>query len=51
MTSSYSMVFFGTFPLLVVTSVTFLEHIIAFLQAYIFIVLSSIYFNDVINLH
>lgn len=51
MTSSYAMVFFGAFPLLVVTSVTFLEHIIAFLQAYIFIVLSSIYFNDVINLH
>jgi F-type H+-transporting ATPase subunit a len=41
----------GIPPLLVVLSVTFLESIIAFLQAYIFIVLSSIYFNDVINIH
>ncbi len=38
-------------PLLVVFCVTFLEVVIAFLQAYVFFVLLSIYLNDVINLH
>jgi len=38
-------------PLLVVFCVTFLEVVIAFLQAYVFFVLLNIYLNDVINLH
>jgi F0F1-type ATP synthase membrane subunit a len=45
----WSMVAF--FPLFVVFCVTFLEIIIAFLQAYVFFVLLTIYLNDVINLH
>jgi F-type H+-transporting ATPase subunit a len=51
LTSSSIYLFLGFVPLLIVLGVTFLECMIAFLQAYIFIVLSSIYFNDVINLH
>jgi ATP synthase subunit 6 len=43
--------FIGSSSLIVIFVVVLLEIIIAFLQAYIFIVLSSIYFNDVINLH
>ena len=43
--------FIGSLSLIVISAVIFLESMIAFLQAYIFIVLSSIYFNDVINLH
>lgn len=39
------------FPLMVVFCVAFLEIVIAFLQAYVFFVLLSIYLNDVINLH
>lgn len=38
-------------PLLIVFCVTFLEIVIAFLQAYVFFVLLSIYLNDVIHLH
>ena len=43
--------FIGSLALSIIFAVIFLESIIAFLQAYIFIVLCSIYFNDVINLH
>lgn len=49
--SGQSIAVFGLIPLFVVFCVTFLECMIAFLQAYIFIVLSLIYFNDVVNLH
>lgn len=49
--SSSILAVMGGIPLLVVFAVTFLECMIAFLQAYIFIVLSSIYFNEVIHLH
>ena len=38
-------------PVLVVFCVTFLELVIAFLQAYVFFVLLNIYLNDVVNLH
>jgi ATP synthase subunit 6 len=38
-------------PLAVVFAVTFLEIVIAFLQAYVFFVLLSIYLNDVLHLH
>jgi ATP synthase subunit 6 len=36
---------------LIIIAVAFLEALIAFLQAYIFLVLCSIYFNDVIHIH
>lgn len=39
------------FPFIIVFCVTGLEFAIAFLQAYVFIVLLSIYLNDVINVH
>jgi F-type H+-transporting ATPase subunit a len=38
-------------PLVIVFIVIGLETIISFLQAYVFLVLISIYFNDVINTH
>jgi len=38
-------------PFLIVFFVVGLEFAIAFLQAYVFIVLLSIYLNDVINVH
>lgn len=37
--------------LLVVWAVTILELLIAFLQAYVFVVLTSIYLNEAVNLH
>lgn len=37
--------------LMVVWAVTVLELLIAFLQAYVFVVLSSIYLNEAVNLH
>jgi F0F1-type ATP synthase membrane subunit a len=39
------------FPLVIIFCVTGLECAIALLQAYVFIVLLSIYLNDVINTH
>lgn len=44
-------IFIGILAFIVTFGVMVLESIIAFLQAYIFIVLVSIYFNEVINLH
>jgi F0F1-type ATP synthase membrane subunit a len=41
----------ASLPLFVVFCVTFLEMVIAFLQAYVFFVLLAIYLNDVTNLH
>ena len=38
-------------PLLGIVAVTALEFLVAFLQAYVFAVLTSIYLNDAINLH
>jgi F-type H+-transporting ATPase subunit a len=38
-------------PFLLITAVTSLEFVIAFLQAYVFTILTSIYLNDVLNLH
>jgi F-type H+-transporting ATPase subunit a len=43
--------FFGILPLVFIVALTGLEILIAFLQAYVFIVLISIYLNDVINTH
>ena len=47
----YIWLFIAFFPFLIVFCVTGLEFAIAFLQAYVFIVLLSIYLNDVINIH
>jgi len=39
------------FPWLIVTAIMFLELLIAFLQAYVFVILIAIYINDVISMH
>jgi ATP synthase subunit 6 len=47
-----SIYFFVAFlPWIIVTLIMFLETLIAFLQAYVFVVLIAIYINDVLNLH
>jgi ATP synthase subunit 6 len=47
-----SIYFFVAFlPWIIVTLIMFLETLIAFLQAYVFVVLITIYINDVLNLH
>jgi len=38
-------------PWLLVTGILFLEGLIAFLQAYVFVILIAIYLNDVIEIH
>ncbi|HEB79901.1 MAG TPA: F0F1 ATP synthase subunit A [Rhodospirillales bacterium] len=43
--------FLGVAPLLIVTALTGLEFIIAFLQAYVFTILTCIYLNDSLHLH
>ena len=50
-TGGYTSYIMGIIPLAVIFCIVFIECMIAFLQAYIFMVLSSIYFNDVINIH
>jgi F0F1-type ATP synthase membrane subunit a len=42
---------FGVLPWIIVTIVLVLEIAIAFLQAYVFIILTAIYINDAINVH
>jgi F-type H+-transporting ATPase subunit a len=44
-------IFFGWVPLLAVFGVTLLELLVAFLQAYVFALLTCIYLNDAIHLH
>jgi len=44
-------IFIYFFPLAIVFIVTLLELVIAFLQAYVFIVLVSVYLNDVVCIH
>lgn len=46
-----TLVLLSIFPWIVVTAIMFLELLIAFLQAYVFIILLSIYINDVLSLH
>ena len=41
----------GIVPLALVTGLTGLELIIAFLQAYVFTILSCVYLNDALHLH
>ncbi len=43
--------FAGVIPLIAVIAVTGLEFLIAFLQAYVFAVLSCIYLNDALHMH
>jgi F-type H+-transporting ATPase subunit a len=42
---------FGILPLALVVALTGLEIIIAFLQAYVFTILTCLYINDSIKLH
>jgi ATP synthase subunit 6 len=41
----------GVLPWVIVTAVMFLELLIAFLQAYVFTILVTLYINDVLNMH
>jgi F-type H+-transporting ATPase subunit a len=41
----------GAGPLLVMVALTALEFLVAFLQAYVFAVLTCIYINDAIHMH
>jgi F-type H+-transporting ATPase subunit a len=41
----------GLVPLALVTALTGLEFIIAFLQAYVFTILSCVYLNDALHMH
>ena len=44
-------VIFGVLPLALVVALTGLEILIAFLQAYVFAILTCLYINDAIHLH
>lgn len=45
------MVILAAFPWIIVTAIMFLELLIAFLQAYVFTILVTLYINDVLNMH
>jgi len=45
------MMLLAAFPWLIVTAIMFLELLIAFLQAYVFTILITLYANDVLNMH
>ena len=47
----FSLGIFGVAPLIVSVALTALEVLIAFLQAYVFTILTCIYLNEAINLH
>lgn len=38
-------------PWVIVTAISYLELLIAFLQAYVFVILVSLYINDALNPH
>ncbi|OHC80974.1 MAG: F0F1 ATP synthase subunit A [Rhodospirillales bacterium RIFCSPLOWO2_01_FULL_65_14] len=42
---------FGAFPLLFIVALTALEIVIAFLQAFVFTILTCLYLNDALHLH
>ncbi|MCW5724639.1 MAG: F0F1 ATP synthase subunit A [Maricaulaceae bacterium] len=44
-------IFFGWLPLSFIVALTGLEIVIAFLQAYVFTILTCLYLNDALNLH
>jgi len=48
---SIILVVISIIPWVIVTAIMFLEVLIAFLQAYIFTILITIYINDVLNIH
>jgi len=45
------MIILSFFPWAIVTAIMFLELLIAFLQAYVFTILITLYINDVLNMH
>jgi ATP synthase subunit 6 len=45
------MIILAVFPWVIVTAIMFLELLIAFLQAYVFTILITLYINDVLNMH
>jgi ATP synthase subunit 6 len=45
------MILLAVFPWVIVTAIMFLELLIAFLQAYVFTILITLYINDVLNMH
>jgi ATP synthase subunit 6 len=45
------MILLAAFPWIIVTAIMFLELLIAFLQAYVFTILITLYINDVLNMH
>ena len=47
----FSLGLFGIAPLIVDVALTAFEVLVAFLQAYVFTVLTCLYLNDAINLH
>ena len=42
---------FSLLPTIIIIAVSFLEVVIAFLQAYVFVILLCIYINDILHLH
>lgn len=48
---NFSFSYISIVPMIIVFATTGLEFVIAFLQAYVYMVLVSIYLNDAINLH
>jgi len=51
LSSGSALILLSIFPWIIVTAIMFLEMLIAFLQAYVFIILLSIYINDVLSSH
>lgn len=51
LTSGSLMVLVAVFPWVIVTAVMFLELLIAFLQAYVFTILITLYIGDVLTFH
>jgi F0F1-type ATP synthase membrane subunit a len=45
------MILLAPMPWIVVTAIMFLELLIAFLQAYVFSILVTLYINDAVNVH
>lgn len=50
-TTGSVMAILSVFPWIIVTAIVFLELLIAFLQAYVFTILITLYINDVLNMH
>jgi F0F1-type ATP synthase membrane subunit a len=50
-TTGSALALLAVFPWVIVTAIVFLELLIAFLQAYVFTILITLYINDVLNMH